>query len=190
MKKLLFAFLFFSQTCFAEYYTVIKSSVSDSAVCQYGSLQWVDLQMMPSSFPTDSISIYIQHDSSDVSSAPLKLYSIQRYDFLDLRLNSDSVSRKVYFNLPLEFHSGKFKISTLHTGAAYSYFPETVIDTTVIIDTTIATGIVNVSFERKVVSVVYYSMIGEVVNADKPGIYIQLKTYSDKSLQVKRIYIL
>lgn len=116
MKKLLIllCLAFSLQVSAVPIITVVGSSFNDSVPIALGSAQWVDVTWSGTYTTSDSIKIYVFEDATKGTSSPVyQIVSRQNFyfSFLSIPKNSDSLSRRINFTMPVSFPSGKFALN-------------------------------------------------------------------------------
>jgi hypothetical protein len=209
MKKLLFILLLIlSKTSFSAglYFTVVGASFDTNTAVVSNSQQWIDVIQQGNYFASDTIKIHMFHVNKNWSSLyllPYKLIYQNRFypDYLNLPYNPDSVSKRIYFNMPSSFDSVRFQVSINSSGKAFGNFLDTntyVIDTTHIdttqIDTTkhdtiIVNGFGELQLNKKpILEINYFDANGKSCPAGK-GFFIEQFTYSDGTIKRRKIVI-
>lgn len=115
MKTIIFtiSFLVLSSYAYSYNFTIVNSSFNQVDSIDLGTQQYVDATMTGSYTSSDKLQIYIQHvnpNGSEVNLLKLLDEVLWTY-YLSLPLNTDGVSRRIYFNMPSSYLSGKFSIN-------------------------------------------------------------------------------
>lgn len=114
MKKIIiFLFVIYCFEAKAVSLQIVNASFNESTTISRGSQQWIDVKVTGGTYTSSTrLRVFINHvDNVGVKSNMQELLNEQYYTyFLNIPLNPDGESRRVYFNMPSTYDDGKFSI--------------------------------------------------------------------------------
>src|ERR1700739_1419889 len=94
------AALFLMQSCvFAQKFSIINTSYNNSDSICFGSAQWIDVVCTGNPLNQDKVIIYISENQTHFLHLLDTNYAY--YYVVSLPYNADSISKRLYFNMPL-----------------------------------------------------------------------------------------
>jgi hypothetical protein len=167
MKKIIL-FLFVLYTGFnvkAVSLQIVGASFDESAEISRGTQQWIDVKVTGGTWTSSTrLRLFINHiNNVGVASNMQELLNEQFSTyFLNIPLNLDGESRRVYFNMPINYDDGKFSIDVnLNPTTTYGVLES------------IVTGINDPNYIENI-TVYYFSLAGIAIENPIQGFYIRI----------------
>lgn len=171
MKKLFLSILvLLGTTLYGQAFSIEASSFNTTDSIELGSEQWVDVfnHGGPYTVSTRTV-LYIYHiNESNQQSNSTKIFDVQFYTWWDATpYNPDGTTKRITFNIPAVYPSGKFKLTTLDYTPVYG-----------LIKNPVSTGIMDYQFSSELnPEPVYYNLQGQIVEPVQ-GFYIKVTGYN------------
>ncbi len=169
MKKIIFVllFAFIAINAVAVNLDIINSSFNDSTEVSRSSQQWIDVKITSGTWSSSTrFRVFINHVSPTGVKSNMQTLVDQQFQsyFLGLPLNSDGITRRVFFDMPAVYDDGKFSIDLLSISIKYG-----------LVDTLNILGVTSAQYNDVNEKPLYFTLNGVIIDNPIQGFYIRIE---------------